>query len=54
MTERFTQVGRIALRDPKTGEYIPDVALYVKETDMPEDDGLRATGEKISREMTDK
>ena len=32
---RYIQVGVTALRDPKTGEFMPAVPLYIREEDKP-------------------
>ena len=31
-TDRFVEVGCTAMRDPKTGEFLPAVPLYIKRT----------------------
>ena len=35
--EKYIQVGVTAMRDPKTGEFLPAVPLYVKAEDVAED-----------------
>ena len=32
--ERFVQVGQYALRDPRTGGFLPAVPLYAREGDL--------------------
>lgn len=36
-TEKYIQVGVTAMRDPKTGDFLPAVPLYVKAEDVGED-----------------
>lgn len=35
--ERYIQVGQYALRDPRTGGFLPAVPLYAKEGDLAPD-----------------
>lgn len=44
--ERYIQVGVTALRDPATGEFLPSVALYIKE-----DDSARAAEDKLTVDL---
>ena len=35
--EKYIQVGVTAMRDPKTGDFLPAIPLYVKAEDVGED-----------------
>lgn len=37
MKEKYIQVGVTAMRDPKTGDFLPAIPLYVKVEDVGED-----------------
>lgn len=53
----FVQVGATALRDPKTGEMLPSVPLYIKKADanrmpaMTDDSFARCMAEKFKTYM---
>lgn len=52
--ERFIQIGVTALRDPKTGEYLPAVPMYIKadaESKAAEDALMRDIGRLFADRM---
>lgn len=34
MSDGYVQIGVTALRDPRTGEFLPSVPMYVREADL--------------------
>lgn len=34
MSDGYVQIGVTALRDPRTGEFLPSVPMYVREEDL--------------------
>ena len=50
----YVQIGTTALRDPRTGEFLESVPLFVKAEDAGKCQSVVISGEDLARTLADK